>query len=280
MRGSWLDAHAANVTSQNGEDGIIRLVLQMLPARDAWCVDCGAGDGWTNSNVASLLMPPSQYRCVMIEADKAKAAAARDRWGETGRVNFIHERVDSRTLCTADEEWMRTLEGILTLQVPECPDDFDFLSIDIDGCDLYVWASLNNSKYRPKVICIEYNPTCATDVWFTQPNDQSIRQGCSLRPLHLYAVKVGYRMLAVTRTNAIFVDQEYFGRYGIDDDSPRALRSPTLEAGDVTSVFWGYDGEMFVHGPGKCPWKSCGERDCSDAVDFLNGDPSVVAEAV
>lgn len=271
MRGSWLDAHAANVTSQNGEDGIIRLVLQMLPERDAWCVDCASGDGWTHSNVAQLVMPPSRYRCLMIEANGDKLALADDRWRESGRVTCVNRIVSPY----GDDG----LAAVIAGSGCEVPDRFDFLSIDIDGCDLHVWRSIHG-RYRPKVVCIEHNPTIATGILFEQPADLSVRQGASLQSIYAYARSIGYRMLAVTRTNAIFVDERYFGRYGIEDDSPRALRSPTLEAGDVTSVFWGYDGEMFVHGPGKCPWKSCGERDCSDAVDFLNGDPSVVAEAV
>ena len=35
------------------------------------------------------------------------------------------------------------------------PDEFDFLSIDIDRNDYYVWEKITH--YRPRVVCIEYN---------------------------------------------------------------------------------------------------------------------------
>jgi hypothetical protein len=34
------------------------------------------------------------------------------------------------------------------------PQKLDFLSIDIDGMDYWVWKSL---KYKPRIVCIEYN---------------------------------------------------------------------------------------------------------------------------
>src|SRR6202007_1967421 len=34
------------------------------------------------------------------------------------------------------------------------PQELDFLSIDIDGMDIYLWEALS---FSPKVICIEYN---------------------------------------------------------------------------------------------------------------------------
>ena len=65
-RNDWLIAHAANVTSQSGEDGIIERIFQVLPARrspdalaDNWCVEFGAWDGLHLSNTWALLNPSS-----------------------------------------------------------------------------------------------------------------------------------------------------------------------------------------------------------------------------
>ena len=74
----------------------------------------------------------------------------------------------------------RSLMSILKRDAPHLPPDFDFLSIDIDGMDYWVLADtlgvsipmseimegeMSNS-YRPKVICIEFNPTMPIDLVF------------------------------------------------------------------------------------------------------------------
>ena len=35
----WLLEHAANVTSQNGEDGIIAKILEVIGTPRGWCVE-------------------------------------------------------------------------------------------------------------------------------------------------------------------------------------------------------------------------------------------------
>lgn len=42
-----------NIYSQTGEDGIVRKILEVLPEKDKWCVEFGAGDGVFLSNVRS-----------------------------------------------------------------------------------------------------------------------------------------------------------------------------------------------------------------------------------
>ena len=54
--------------------------------------------------------------------------------------------------------------------------DFDFLSIDVDGTDYYIWESLEK-KYNPKVVCIEFNPTIPNNIEFIQTASHKIQQG-------------------------------------------------------------------------------------------------------
>lgn len=77
--------------------------------------------------------------------------------------NIKHlEKIGWTTLYMSEEEgrgikkeWI-TAENINDLfkkyGVPEKP---DFVSIDIDGMDYWIWKAL---KYQPRVVCIEYNP--------------------------------------------------------------------------------------------------------------------------
>ena len=47
------------------------------------------------------------------------------------------------------------------------PKDLDFLSIDVDGCDLHIFHSLQ--KYKPRVVCIEFNHFIGNDVYYINP---------------------------------------------------------------------------------------------------------------
>lgn len=53
-----LDGFAADVTSQGGEDGIIREILNRLSGKielSNWCVEFGAWDGIRYSNTLNLI---------------------------------------------------------------------------------------------------------------------------------------------------------------------------------------------------------------------------------
>src|SRR5260370_39426352 len=65
--------YAANVYSQNGEDGILSKILELLPAKDEWCVEFGAWDGRYLSNTCNLI-EKSGYSAVLIEPDRKKFA--------------------------------------------------------------------------------------------------------------------------------------------------------------------------------------------------------------
>ena len=128
------------------------------------------------------------------------------------------------------------------------PVDFDFLSID-DGNDYHVWKAI--LKYKPKVVCIEFNPTIPTEIRFVQPPDFSVNQGSSLLSLVELGKEKGYECVSVLPFNAFFVKSEYYPLFKINDNSPGILRT-NLDA--VTYLFIGYDGKFFLHGCKKLLW--------------------------
>ena len=65
---TWLLNHSRNVYSQNGEDGIIEKILDMLPNRDRWCVEFGAWNGIYLTNTRNLIIEKG-YSAVLNEAD-------------------------------------------------------------------------------------------------------------------------------------------------------------------------------------------------------------------
>jgi hypothetical protein len=235
---AWLLDFASNTHSQSGEDGVIGRILDMLSARDRWCVEFGAWDGSHLSNTRKLIETDG-YSAVLIEASPERFLDLQASSREFPNVIPIQAFVG---FGPADG-----LDAILA-RLP-IPLDFDLLSCDVDGNDYHIWAAI--TKYRPKVVCIEFNPTIPTEVRFTQPADPAINQGASLAALTDLGRLKGYELVSVLPFNAIFVDAKYFSLFEIADNRPESLRRDTSA---VTWLFCGYDGTIHLSGAGRMPW--------------------------
>jgi hypothetical protein len=234
--GPWHDL-AHNVYSQFGEDGIVGELLRRLALghqSDGWCVEFGAWDGLHLSNTCNLIKN-HDYKAVLIEGDRKKYQSL--------CANFPQDSVYK--LCEfIGFEGESTLDNIL-LRTP-IPKDFDFLSIDIDGCDYYIFASLTH--YRPKVVCIEYNPSIPNEVEFVQPRNFKVKQGASAKSLLSLAQAQGYALAGVTLCNLILVRNDLLPlllpqqEYSLDD-----LRD---DSSVKMFLFAGYDGSVLSNKPG------------------------------
>jgi hypothetical protein len=212
----------------------------MLPGRDRWCVEFGAWDGVHLSNVRKLVLE-DKYNAIFIEGDKAKCdQIARNYAGlDVGRIHPLNAFVG---YGPSDG-----LDGLLAAY--EIPKTFDFLSIDIDGNDFHVWKAVR--EYRPKVVCIEFNPTIPTEVDFVQERHPAISQGCSLKALYRLAEEKGYQAVCVLPWNVIFADAKYFDLFDIAENSAATMRK---DLSQVTWIFSGYDGSIHFQGAKKLPW--------------------------
>lgn len=235
---AWLLDCARSVYSQSGEDGVIERILQTLPETDRWCVEFGAWDGKYLSNTRNLI-ENAGYSAVMIEANEKKFAQLKESYASNENVITVNAFVG----FTESDGLDAILAGL------GIPSDFDFLSIDVDGNDYHIWQAV--SRYRPKTVCIEFNPTIATGVRFVQRADRSVNHGSSLSSLVDLAQQKGYRLVSVLPVNAFFVDAKYFSHFGIDDNRPETLRKDTRH---VTHLFCGYDGTVFLQGNRQLPW--------------------------
>jgi hypothetical protein len=235
---AWLLEHAANTYSQTGEDGIIEAILRLLPERDKWCVEFGAWDGVFLSNTRRLI-EDAEYKAVLIEGDEACFSRLRSNNESNDRVITLNAFVG----CEGSTRLDALLEP---LQIPK---DFDYLSVDVDGMDFHIWKSLD--IYRPKVVCIEFNPTIATEARFVQRADSSVNHGCSLASLVELGKAKGYELVCVLPFNAFFVDSRYFSLFAIDDNSALSLRK---DLSTITHFFIGYDGSIHLQGNAGLPW--------------------------
>jgi hypothetical protein len=234
----WLLQFKDDIHSQSGEDGIIKKILEVLQEKDRWCVEFGAWDGIYLSNTRNLIERLG-YSAILIEGSERKYEALKENCAEYNNVTAINQFVGFSDKNNLDE----------ILKDTPIPLDFDFLSIDVDGNDYHIWKAM--SQYRPKLVCIEYNPTIPTEIKFIQEPDPSVNQGASLMALVELGKEKGYELVAVLPTNSFFIKSEYFPLFRIQNNSPVILRK-SLDV--ITYLFSGYDGKMFLHGSKKLPW--------------------------
>jgi hypothetical protein len=143
MLGSLLEFRA-DVHSQNGEDGVLAEIFRRLGVERGWCVEFGAWDGKHLSNTFALV--EQGWRAVYLEGDPAKAEDLKRTASEwPDQITAIEAFVEPSGPSSLDA----------LLAPTELPQDFDLLSIDVDGTDWHIWNG--TTSYTPRVVVIEVN---------------------------------------------------------------------------------------------------------------------------
>lgn len=235
---TWLLNFKRDVYSQTGEDGIIEKILDVLPQKNNWCVEFGAWDGLHLTNTRNLIISKG-YSAVLIESDEKKFRDLQRNYFGNSSVYPVKKFVGFSEVDNLDN----------ILCTTPCPYDFDLLSIDVDGNDFHIWKAI--SKYKPKVVVIEYNPTIPTNIRFAQPANPAINQGASLLSLVELGKDKDYELVSVLPWNAFFVRKEYYPLFQIESNDPEILRT-NLDY--ITYLFSGYDGRIFLRGSCRLLW--------------------------
>jgi len=239
-----LNDYAANVFSQNGEDGILEEIFTRLPgglSDERWCVEFGAWDGVYLSNTCKLIRQHG-FKAVLIEGDPAKVIDLERNFPEE-TVYKICEFVGLEGGSTLDRIMART----------PIPQDFDVLSIDIDGCDYWILDSLKD--YQPKVIVIEFNPSIPNEVDFVQEPDFSIKHGASPRSLCTLAQQKGYSLVATTACNLFFVRND-FVHFVAAEGETLTLEALRDDNDARVFLFSGFDGFLYLSRDFPMRWHS------------------------
>jgi hypothetical protein len=229
---------ARNVNSQYGEDGIVATILEVLPSRNHWCVEFGAWDGKYLSNTR-VLIEDAEYSAILIEADPSSFSSLVENMKQFEGVTCLRAFVGFTKQDSLD----------IVLTPTACPEDFDFLSIDIDGNDIHVWRAVE--RYRPKLVCIEFNPTIPTGVLFEQPANDSTKWGSSLDSIKALGEEKDYTLVCVNAVNAFFVANEYWSR--MTQHVSLATNGRPCEVSPVF-LFSGYDGTLLTSRKLSMPW--------------------------
>lgn len=154
---SRLNRFERTVYSQGGDDGIIEEIFKRIGTTTKFFVEFGVGDGLQNNTVALLF---SGWKGSWID-------------GSTEYCKKIRKNLDeyiTKKSLTITESFI-TAENIeILFEQNNIPKEFDFLSIDVDGNDFWIWKSI--TKYKPRVVVLEYNAAYGPSISFIPQYDK------------------------------------------------------------------------------------------------------------
>ncbi|MGZ3529570.1 MAG: hypothetical protein ACXWNZ_18015 [Vulcanimicrobiaceae bacterium] len=203
--------------SQNGEDGILQELFRRLGPGHSYFVEFGVGDG-LQCNCAYLARYCA-WQGLFIEGNAKDYERLAQHYRKFPRVHTAHAFIRRENIA----------EIFATYNVPQ---EFDLLSIDIDGNDYWVWGALES--YRPRVVVIEYNatyPPPASVVISYNPDhtwNGTTYFGASLTALSKLGAKLGCALLGTdTRgVNAFFVRSDLLSASGFAALTPENAYHP------------------------------------------------------
>lgn len=201
-----------NFKSQYGEDGIIEKIFEVIGGpQKKYFVEFGAWDGEFLSNTFNLYKNHDWSGCY-IEGDKKK-------------YDFLKKKYEAQkqitTLCAYVESGNQKNSLSSLLKSTNTPQNFDLLSIDIDGNDYNVWRDFQD--YDPTVVIIEYNQTIPQNIDYVDDEGKSYI-GSSCLSLCKLAQEKGYELICCTESNCFFIKKKLFPLFEIKDNSPAKLQ--------------------------------------------------------
>ena len=186
-----LNKWGKKISSQNGEAGIIEHIFNVIGHGGKQLLEIGFS--W-ECNSANLLSNHG-WSGWLIDGDKNQIEKCLNRWSN---AKLIHAFV------------------IVDTQFFGVPKELDFLSIDIDGNDYWIWESMD---IKANLVCIEYNASLGWVESLTIPYDPSFNRynyhnttyhGASLVALTHLAEKKDMALIGCedTGVNAFFLKKD------------------------------------------------------------------------
>ncbi|MGI8623466.1 MAG: hypothetical protein ACR2NB_08265, partial [Solirubrobacteraceae bacterium] len=145
-----LGAYRERILSQHGEDGITYELLRRTGMQRRTCV--GIGCGYNGGN-AGFLIAGLDYHGLFLDGDEDLTGIAAALFSDFD-VDVVNAWIDPKTVdqLVADH-------GIAG--------DIDYLGIDLEGIDYWIWEGL--TSISPRLVVVEYNQMFGLELAVTIP---------------------------------------------------------------------------------------------------------------
>jgi hypothetical protein len=191
------------VFSQTIEDGIIQGIFENIGTSNKYFIEFGAWDGVRFSNTANLRINEG-WDGLLLEGNKDKA----DKLEYVKHAFLTAENINDH------------------FEKHQVPKSFDLLSIDLDGNDYWIWKAIDENRFRPRVVVVEFNCNFPNQkeskaIKYQPELDSTIPSinyyGASIPAFKKLAKSKGYSLIfRVNNHNLFFVDNNLLHDDDID----------------------------------------------------------------
>lgn len=137
--------YSSDVFSQNGEDGIIKFLLEELKIINGLILEVGAHNGIWCSNTRNLYANNPNFKTILIEGNEGLFAQLCNNTNNFTNVEPV------KVFIEINNKSLNSIDGIISLSKFQ-NENFILASIDIDGSDYDVWKAMET---KPTILIIE-----------------------------------------------------------------------------------------------------------------------------
>jgi hypothetical protein len=198
-----LSKYSKKILSEHGQDGILEKIFEIIGTKTKYFVEFGSnGTRFGGGNTPYL----------------------REKYNFTG---LLMDGSDNPYGIKKHKDYDVKIEFIKAENINELfakynvPDEFDFLSVDIDGEDYWIIHSLDFNKYKPRVISVECNWHIHPDFKLVQKHNPNYTwsgteiAGSSSSAIMELLNKKNYTFVAYTGPDCIFVHNDEISKNNV-----------------------------------------------------------------
>ena len=197
----YINKFEYKITSQNNEDGIIEYLSSKIKKPDNFFFEIGFDFNEFNS----LNLIKKNWSGILIDGDQIKCdklMVCINKYYREKKINVCNNFINYKNINKIIETYISKK-------------NFDFLSLDTDGMDYWI---LENLKFKPKIICLEFNPWLGKLKKLVIPKklnfnyNSDMYYGASLKAYIYLLKKKNYKLVAIESSgnNAFFINQNEF----------------------------------------------------------------------
>ena len=198
-------------TSQNNEDGIIEYIFNKIQLKKINFIEIGF-DYYENNSINFL---HKVNKGLFIDGSNEKVLKLKS----VLKIFYPFKNIKVLLKFIYRDNLNEIINNYFSQK-----EEIDFLSIDVDGNDYYLFENLS---IKPKIICIEYNFWYGSNIKCSVPYDKnfiwkhgSLYSGASLDALCSLAKNKGYHLIALDSNcvNAFFIRSDLRHKFEILDN--------------------------------------------------------------